>query len=295
MTTFFTVLVLGLLLGGIYGLVSIGLNLIFGVIRIVNFAHGETLMLAMYATYFSYAWAGINPYLAIITVAPLMFVFGVLVQRLLMQPLMADPIMQIFASFGLMIFLQNIVLLMTDGQPFGLPPIGISTVDLLGLNVSFARLVALVAVTLIAIGLHVFLHHTMSGKAIRAVTQDKRAAAAMGINVDRIYLMAFGLGCAVTGVAGCLLTPVYTLSPTIGSDFMVAAFAVVVLGGLGSIWGAYIGGLAVGIVEVLAGFYIDPSLRRAIWFLIFIAVLVARPAGLMGTVGAEEVGFRERH
>jgi len=295
MTTFFTVMVLGLLLGGIYGLVSIGLNLIFGVIRIVNFAHGETLMLAMYATYFGYAWAGIDPYLAIVIVAPLMFVVGMLVQRLLMQPLMADPIMQIFASFGLMIFLQNIVLLMTDGQPFGLPPIGISTVDLLGLNVSFARLVALVAVTLIAIGLHVFLHHTMSGKAIRAVTQDKRAAAAMGINVGRIYLMAFGLGCAVTGVAGCLLTPVYTLSPTIGSDFMVAAFAVVVLGGLGSIWGAYIGGLAVGIVEVLAGFYIDPSLRRAIWFLIFIAVLVARPAGLMGTVGAEEVGFREQH
>jgi branched-chain amino acid transport system permease protein len=295
MTNFFTVLILGLLLGGIYGLVSIGLNLIFGVIRIVNFAHGETLMLAMYATYFSYTWAGIDPYVAIIIVAPLMFVFGVVVQRLLMQPLMADPIMQIFASFGLMIFLQNIVLMMTDGQPFGLPPIGISTVDLLGLHVSFARLVALVAVTLIAIGLHVFLHRTMTGKAIRAVTQDRRAAVGMGINVDRIYLMAFGLGCAVTGVAGCLLTPVYTLSPYIGSDFMIAAFAVVVLGGLGSIWGAYIGGLAVGIVEVLAGFYIDPSLRRAVWFLIFIAVLVARPAGLMGTVGAEEVGFREQH
>ncbi len=295
MTNFFTVLILGLLLGGIYGLVSIGLNLIFGVIRVVNFAHGETLMLAMYATYFSYVWGGVDPYVAIIIVAPLMFVFGVLVQRFLMQPLMADPIMQIFASFGLMIFLQNTVLMMTDGQPFGLPPIGISTVDLLGLNVSFARLVALVAVTLIAIGLHLFLHRTMSGKAIRAVTQDRRAAAAMGINVDRIYLVAFGLGCAVTGVAGCLLTPVYTLSPTIGSDFMVAAFAVVVLGGLGSIWGAYIGGLSVGIVEVLAGFYIDPSLRRAVWFTIFVAVLVARPAGLLGVVGAEEVGLREQH
>ena len=262
MTNFFTVLVLGLLLGGTYGLVSIGLNLIFGVIRIVNFAHGETLMLAMYATYFGYTWFGINPYIAMVIVAPLMFVFGVLVQRLLMQPLMADPIMQIFVSFGLMIFLQNVVLMMTDGQPYGLPPIGISTVNLFGLNVSFARLVALIAVTLIATGIHLFLHKTMNGKAIRAVTQDRRAAAAMGINVNRIYLMAFGLGCAVTGVAGCLLTPVYTLSPTIGADFIVAAFAVVVLGGLGSIWGAYIGGLAVGIVEVLAGFYVDPSLRR---------------------------------
>jgi branched-chain amino acid transport system permease protein len=163
------------------------------------------------------------------------------------------------------------------------------------MSYSFARLVAFIAVTLIAIGLHVFLHRTMMGKAIRAVTQDKRAAATMGIDVNRTFLLTFGIGAAITGVAGAILTPIYTLSPTIGANFVLAAFAVVVLGGLGSVWGAYIGGLIVGVIEAFAGFYIDPSLKSAIWFLIFIAVLIARPQGLLGQVGAEEVGLREQH
>jgi branched-chain amino acid transport system permease protein len=287
--------VMGLLLGGIYALISIGLNLIFGVIRIINFAHGEVVMIAMYMTYACVAHLGLNLWVSILVVAPAMFVVGVLIQRLLIQPLIDEPMMQIFATFGLMIFLENVMLIVTRGEALGLPNASVGTLSIAGVSVSGARVAALVAVTAIAFGLQWFLHHTMTGKAIRAVTQDKRAAATMGINVRRTYLLTFGLGTGITGIAGALLTPVYTLSPTIGGGFAIAAFAVVVLGGLGSVWGAYLGGLIVGLVETFAGFYIDPSLKSAVWFVLFIAVLVARPSGILGTAGAEEVGLREQH
>jgi branched-chain amino acid transport system permease protein len=296
MDNLLTILVIGLWLGGIYGLVSIGLTLIFGVIRITNFAHGEVLMVGMYGTYLAYAWLGLNPYLAIFLVVPAMFVFGVVVQRVLMQPLLNEPLMQMFATFGLLIFLENLVLMLTHGASLGIPSSGRGDiVSIAGVSLSLSHVFAFAASTAIAIALHLFLRHTMMGKAIRAVTQDKRAAATMGINVNRIYLLTFGLGTAITGVASVFLTPIYTLSPTIGSDFVLAAFAVVVLGGMGSVWGAYFAGLIIGVIEAAAGFYIDPALKSAIWFLIFIVVLIVRPAGLLGTVGAEEVGLREQH
>ena len=295
MDNFLTLVILGLLLGGVYALISVGLNLIFGVIRIVNFAHGEIVMVAMYATYFCVTRLDISPYAAIVIVAPLMFGFGVLIQRLLIQPLLNEPIMQIFATFGLMIALENVMLVVSKGEALSLPRSGGEVMQIFGVSVSVARVLAFVAVTLIAVGLHLFLQRTMMGKAIRAITQDKRAAASMGINVNRMFLLTFGIGAAITGVAGAILTPIYTLSPSIGSGFALAAFAVVVLGGLGSVWGAYIGGIVVGLIEMFAGFYIDPSLKSAVWFLIFIAVLIVRPSGLLGTVGAEEVGLREQH
>jgi len=150
------------------------------------------------------------------------------------------------------------------------------------------------AVTLTAVALHLFLKRTLIGKSIRAVTQDRQAARLMGINVERTFTITFGIGAALAGLAGVLLSPIYTLSPGIGGNFILAAFAVVVLGGLGSVAGAYFGGMIVGLVEAFAGFYINPELKQAIWFLIFLAVLVVRPTGLFGQVGAEEVGFREQ-
>jgi branched-chain amino acid transport system permease protein len=296
MENFFAILMIGLWLGGIYGLVSIGLTLIFGVIRITNFAHGEILMIGMYGTYLAYSWLGLNPYVAIVLVVPAMFVIGLLIQRVLLQPLLNEPLMQIFATFGLLIFLENLVLMLTGGASLGIPSRGgVEVISVFGSNVSVSHLMAFVASTLLAIGLHLFLRYTMMGRAIRAVTQDKRAAAMMGIDVNRIYLITFGLGTAITGIASVFLTPIYTLSPTIGGDFVLAAFAVVVLGGLGSVWGAYFAGLIVGIIEACAGFYIDPALKSAVWFIIFIVVLIVRPSGLLGTIGAEEVGLREQH
>lgn len=291
-----TVLVYGLLLGGVYGLVSIGLNLIFGVVRIVNFAQGELVMFGMYGTYAAHAFFGMNPYLSVLLVAPAVGLLGVAIQRLVIQPLTAEPNMQIFATFGLLIFFQNSMLALTRGQAYSIGDSAGNTMLALGdLKLSAVRVVTLVATTVITIGLHLFLARTMTGKSIRAVTQDKRAARTMGINVERTYLLTFGIGAALAGMAGSLLTPMYSITPGVGGNFILAAFAVVVLGGLGSVWGAYIGGMVVGVVEVFAGFYIDPALRSAVWFVIFLIVLIVRPSGLMGQVGAEEVGFREQH
>ncbi len=290
------VLVFGLLLGGIYGLVSIGLNLIFGVVRIVNFAQGELVMFGMYGSYYAYAFLGVNPYLSVFIVAPLVGLLGVAIQRLVIQPLHNESNMQIFATFGLLMMFQNIMLMLSRGEAFSIGgQVGSSVLALGDIKISVVRLVTLVATTLITIGLHLFLRHTMMGKSIRAVTQDKRAARVMGINVERTFLFTFGIGAALAGMAGALLTPIYSITPAVGGNFILAAFAVVVLGGLGSVWGAYIGGLIVGVVEAFAGYYIDPALKNAIWFIIFLVVLIVRPSGLLGQVGAEEVGFREQN
>lgn len=290
------VLVFGLLLGGIYALVSIGLNLIFGVVRIVNFAQGELVMFGMYGSYFAYAQFGMSPYLSVLVVAPLVGLLGVLIQRLVIQPLHNESNMQIFATFGLLMLFQNIMLAVSKGQALSVSgQVGAGVLTVGDMRISAARLVTLAAVTLITIGLHLFLSRTMAGKSIRAVTQDKRAARVMGINVERTFLITFGIGAALTGMAGALLTPIYSITPAVGGNFILAAFAVVVLGGLGSVWGTYIGGLIVGVVEAFAGYYIDPALKNAIWFIIFIVVLIVRPSGLMGQVGAEEVGFREQN
>jgi branched-chain amino acid transport system permease protein len=290
------VLVIGLLLGGIYGLVSIGLNLIFGVVRIVNFAQGELVMFGMYGCYFAYSEFGLSAYVSVLFVAPLVGVLGMLIQRWVIQPLHSEPNMQIFATFGLLMFFQNLMLAVSRGEALSVGgDAGAQVITAGDLKISMVRLVTFVATTLVTIGLHLFLGHTMMGKAIRAVTQDKRAARVMGINVERTFLFTFGIGAALAGMAGALLTPIYSITPAVGGNFIMAAFAVVVLGGLGSVWGAYIGGLIVGLVEAFAGYYIDPSLKSAIWFVIFLIVLIVRPAGLLGQVGAEEVGFREQH
>jgi len=289
------VLVVGLLLGGIYGLVSLGLNLIFGVIRIVNFAHGELVMLAMYGAYVCHAALGLDPYVSVLIVVPALFVVGVLMHRLVLQPLHAESSMQIFATFGLLILFQNAVLALTRGEGYSVPSkLAATTFEVGDIRVTMSRLVIFVALTLAAIALHVFLKRTRIGKSIRAVTQDRQAARLMGINVERTFTITFGIGAALAGLAGALLAPIYTLSPGIGGNFILAAFAVVVLGGLGSVAGAYFGGMIVGLVEAFAGFYIDPELKQAIWFVIFLAVLVVRPTGLFGQAGAEDVGFREQ-
>ena len=289
------ILVVGLMLGGIYGLVSIGLNLIFGVIRIVNFAHGELVMIAMYGAYLCHATLGLDPYVSVLLVMPAMFVLGIVVHRLVLQPLHGESSMQIFATFGLLIVFQNVVLALTRGEGYSVPSrIAGVTFGVGDIRVTLSRLIIFAALTMTAVALHVFLKRTLIGKSIRAVTQDRQAARLMGINVERTFTITFGIGTALAGLAGVLLSPIYTLSPSIGGNFILAAFAVVVLGGLGSVAGAYFGGMIVGLVEAFAGFYIDPELKQAIWFLIFLAVLIVRPTGLFGQVGAEEVGFREQ-
>lgn len=296
MEQFVNILILGLLLGGIYALVSVGLNIIFGVIRIINFAQGEFLMLGMYATYVCYRMIGLDPYVAVFVVVPLMGAFGMLVYWFIMRPLQNEPMMQVFASFGLLLVLQNLVLAVTHGLTYSVnTPLSQVVVSLGVAQIGLARIVVLVAAGAAALGLGLFLTRTRFGQAIRAVAQDRKAAELMGINVHRTFMISFGIGAALAGLAGVLLTPIYTMTPYIGGNFIMAAFAVVVLGGLGSVTGAFVGGFIVGLTEAFAGYYIDPTLKKALLFTVFIAVLLIRPSGLFGKVGAEEMGLREQH
>jgi branched-chain amino acid transport system permease protein len=297
MENFLNILVTGILLGGIYALVSIGLNLIFGVIRVVNFAQGEFIMLGMYGTFalFNIAWLRLDPYLSIFIVVPALFLLGVAVQRFIIQPLQNEPMMQVFATFGLLMIGQNVILALTSGYAVSVRiDLAAKTFALGPVQVSVVRVIALLATTAIVLGLYWMLNNTMFGKAVRAVAQDRRAARLMGVNVERTFMLTFGIGAALAGLAGTLLSPIYTLSPQIGGTFILPAFAVVVLGGLGSVAGAYIGGFIVGLTETFAGYYLNPELKQAIWFMVFIVMLIVRPSGLFGMVGAEEVGLREQ-
>lgn len=288
------ILVAGVLVGGIYALVAIGLNLVFGVIRVVNFAHGEFLMLGMYGAYLASTTWGLSPYVSSwLLVAPAGFLLGVLVQRFVIQRLLDNQLMQMFATFGLIIVFQNTVLAMTRGEPKSTrSSASTATLDVFGVAVSVPRLIILIVSVLLTVVLVIFLKRTVAGTAIRAVAQDRNTARLMGINVHQVYLVTFGLSAALAALAGALLAPVYTATPTIGFQFVLPAFAVVVLGGLGSVSGSLVGGLLVGVVEQLSGFYLDPSLKQAVWFTLFVVALVFRPAGLFGQVGSEHVGAR---
>ena len=294
MVELLNIIAIGLLLGGIYALVSVGLNLIFGVIRIVNFAQGEFVMLGMYGAFATQTALQLDPYIAPILVVPALFALGCVVYWLLLRPLQGEPMMQIFATFGLLMVLENGVLAITRGVSYNVTSVLSQTTVAIGaIQFPLARLFILAAATVVAGGLGWWLHATIPGKAIRALAQDRKAARLMGINTERLYMICFGVGAALAGLAGCLLSPLYSMSPQIGMNFIMPAFAVVVLGGLGSVLGAYVGGFIVGLTEALSGFYLDPALKHAVLFFVFIAVLIVRPSGLFGIAGAEEMGLRE--
>jgi branched-chain amino acid transport system permease protein len=295
MVELLNILAVGLLLGGVYSLVSVGLNLIFGVIRIVNFAQGEFVMLGMYGAFAAQVALHMDPYIAVVLVTPALFLLGAGVYAAILRPLGGEPMMQIFVTFGLLMVLQNIILAVSGGAAYSVnSALSSYSVAIGPLQFGLVRVLALTASTLVTAGLGVFLKVSLQGKAIRAVAQDRKAAQLMGIDVERVYTISFGVGAALAGLAGCLLSPLYTLSPQIGTNFILPAFVVVVLGGLGSVLGAYVGGFIVGLTEALAGYYLDPSLKDAVLFLVFIVVLIVRPSGLFGHAGAEEVGLREQ-
>jgi len=291
MADFLRILVIALLLGGIYSLVAMGLSLIFGVIRVVNFAQGELVMLGMYGAYFANRELGINVYLTVFVVVPVLFLVGVLIQRLVIQPLRDEAAMQLLATFGLLILFQSAVLAATRGDTYTLrDPFARDTFALASAQIDYGRLLILVVTTVIAIGLRQVIQKTTFGRAMRAVTEDRDAARLMGVNVERTFLYTFGIGAALAGVAGVMLAPVYSITPQIGGNFIFAAFAVVVVGGLGSVTGAFVGGFLIAAVEAFSGYYLDPTLGTAFYFMVFLVVLVVRPAGLFGRVGSEKVG-----
>jgi branched-chain amino acid transport system permease protein len=274
----------GLLLGGIYALISIGLTLIFGVVEIINFAHGEFLMLSMYASFWLFHLYGVDPYLSLFMVIPTFFVIGWAIQRIIIQPILhAPPLNQIFATVGVSLVLQNAALFFWKAD-YRTVKTAYSTLSLKAgsLTISFPRLVAFVLALAIIAALLIFLKRTYTGKAIRALAQEKRAAMLMGIDIYRIYKIAFGIGIACVGAAGAILIPIYYAFPTVGALFVLIAFVVVILGGYNSLVGALIGGLIIGLVEAFSGFFLSPHLKEAVYFVIFIFILLLRPVGLFG-------------
>jgi branched-chain amino acid transport system permease protein len=288
------VLINGLLLGGIYALISIGLTLIFGIVRVINFAHGEFLMLSMYVAFFCHKLFGLNPYASLIINIPLMFVVGVATDQIIIRPLRNAPsYMQIFATVGLSIVLLNSALFFFTGDYQSINmPFAKKTLHMGGLALGYARLVIFFAAMSVSLGLYLFLQKTDMGKQIRAIAQDRMAARLMGINLNLVYMITFGIGTALVAVAGGLIMPVYYVFPSVGLYFVLTAFVVVVLGGMGNMAGALMGGIIIGLTDALSGYYIEPSLKEVVYFIIFLVVLLVKPSGLMGMVGAEEMGMK---
>jgi branched-chain amino acid transport system permease protein len=273
----------GLLTGAVYALVSVALTLVYGVLHIINFAHGATLTAAMFAAYV--AWqAGIDPLVAVIGLAPLFFVLGYAVQRWIIGPASHGEDRNILlVTLGLSIVIENLLLatFRSDTRSIDVP-YGFSSVDLGFVFLPMPRVIAFGITCVVALLLWILLVRTDAGKAIRAVAKDKLGAALVGIDVPHVYAVTFGLGAACLAVAACVLLPSYFVNPRVGNAYVLVAFTVVVLGGMGSVPGAVIGGLFIGVVESLSGLYFGESLGQLGIFLIFILVLLVRPTGLFG-------------
>ncbi|ASP87101.1 branched-chain amino acid ABC transporter permease [Sinorhizobium meliloti] len=283
MDTFLQVLASGLMLGALFAIVSIGLTLIFGIVKVVNFAHGEFLMIGMYLVYLITAKLGLHPLVTVVAVAPLLFLVGVATQRFIIQPLMSarDDHIQIFATVGLSTALINLALLIFGADIANTPPGGLRMPIQIGpVRVLLGQVIILLASAALVIGLQMFLQRTQTGRAIRAVAQNRAAAQLMGINVNRIYMLTFGIGAACVGLAAAMVAPLYPASPTIGTYFVLTAFVVVVLGGLGSIGGAFAGAMIIGLIDSFAGFYIGSDLREVAVFGVFLLILILKPSGL---------------
>jgi branched-chain amino acid transport system permease protein len=282
---FLQTLIGGVLLGGIYCLIGIGLTVIFGVMRIINASHGDLIMVAMYLSYFVHRSTGMDPLASVILTAPALFVLGVIFQKGFVSRLRGAYAEDnsLLLTFGLGLILANAVLLLSTAD-FRVveTPYSHAVVRFAGLSISVAYVFSFAMALLVTVALYFFFMRSDLGLAIRATTQNPMAAGLVGVDVDRVSWISFGLGAALAGVAGALLTPIFYLYPTVGGLFTVKAFEVVVLGGMGSIIGAIYGGLALGIVESFGAVYISTGFKDAIGFVAFVIILVFRPGGLAG-------------
>ncbi len=277
-------LVSGFLIGGVYSLVAMGLTLIFGVLGIINFAHGALMTIGMYTAFWLFRLFGVDPYVSIIVTVPLLFLIGAVLQRVTIQPVMdAPPQNQLLLTLGIAIFVENLLLVMFTADTQSV------TTDYTGARffmgdtmVSLPRVGAFMGGLLVAGILYLVLARTDLGKAIRAVAEEKEGAALMGIDTQRISLVTFGLGTACVGAAGSLILPFFTVTPTTGATFNIMAFVVVVLGGMGNIPGALLGGVIVGLTESLGAVFLPGSSKPLGVFIVFILGLRVRPTGLLG-------------
>jgi branched-chain amino acid transport system permease protein len=274
----------GLLIGGIYTLVASGLTLIYGVLHIINFAHGSMLMLAMFGVYYLLMKLGIDPYMSLLIMMPAMYLLGYLLYKLLIGRLAQGKDENILLiTLGLSILIENLALMFFKGDTRTISVSYSDTMVELGPTlVSLPKIISFGAAMALCAALGLFIQRTDTGKAIRAVAKERVGARLVGIDVERIFAISFGIGLATLGAAACLLMPIFYVSPTTGHVFVMVAFTVVVLGGMGSFLGAVIGGLIVGLTESFGGLFLGESLGQIGISLIFILILLFRPSGLFG-------------
>ncbi len=278
----------GLTTGAVYALIALGLTLIYGVLHIINFAHGASLMMALYGVYALKDRWGIDPYVALPIMVPAMFVLGYAMQRLIINRASHGKDENILlVTLGLSIVMENVALLFfksdtrTIDTSYTLTTVAIGP-EAAQVMVSLPKLVAFAGALVVSALLIIILQRTDLGRAIRAVAKEKQGARLMGIDVEHVYAMCFGLGLACLGAAACFLLPAYYVNPQVGNGFVLVAFTVVVLGGMGSFAGALLGGLLIGVVESFGGLFLGESLGQVGIFVIFIAVLLLRPQGFFG-------------
>ncbi|MCG2593748.1 branched-chain amino acid ABC transporter permease [Ramlibacter sp. XY19] len=274
----------GLTTGAVYALVALGLTLIYGVLHIINFAHGAALMMALYGVYFLKQALGLDPYLALLPMVALMFAAGYGLQRLVVNRASHGKDENILlVTLGISIVLENLALLAFRSDTRTIDTAyTLTTVPIGPAMIALPKIVAFFGALVVSAVLLWIVKRTDLGRAIRAVAREKHGARLVGIDVDHVYAMSFGIGFACLGAAACFLLPAYYVNPTVGNGFVLVAFTIVVLGGMGSFAGALVGGLLVGVVESLGGLWLGESLGQVGIFLLFIAVLLFRPQGLFG-------------
>jgi branched-chain amino acid transport system permease protein len=274
----------GLLFGGVYSLMAVGLTLIFGVMRVVNFAHGDMMVWGMYLAYMLATRAGVDPYVGFVVCAGALFALGVLVQRGLVDRIVDAPHeMQILLMLGVALVLENVALVAFGPEPTRVhSPLAAAALWLGPVFVDVARLVTFLVAVALTLALWAFLFKTDLGRTIRAAADNPYGALVIGTDVRRVYAVAFGVGAACVGAAGALVAPILPFQPPTGLSLSVASFNIVIIGGMGSLLGAFVGGLLVSLAESLGAVFLEPSLKELFSFSLLIVILLFRPAGLFG-------------
>jgi branched-chain amino acid transport system permease protein len=274
----------GLFLGGLYASTALGLTLVFGVMRIVNLAHGELLIGGCYLAYALSVGLGFDPLVSLLVVAPIMFLLAYLMQRFILSPVMKlGQEAPLVATFGVSLIFQTLFLLIFGVNSKSLnAPYTLTGIDILGDKVRTIYVIAFFAGLLLVAGMYLSLNHLRFGKALRAAAEDPLAAASLGINVQHVYAVTFGLAAVVSAVGGTMIGLSYGFEPTTGTSWLLRSFTVVVLGGLGSLWGSFVGGILIGILEETIASQVGPQYRDLIVFSFLVLILVIRPQGLFG-------------
>ncbi|MBV8166085.1 MAG: branched-chain amino acid ABC transporter permease [Alphaproteobacteria bacterium] len=284
MTVYLNIVASGLLTGLVYGLAALGLSVIFGVVRVVNFAHGEMMVLGMYGAVVLAQWGGVDPLLATPLLAALLFGLGYGLQRGLINAFIARPEhMQFILLVGIALMIVNGLLMVFGPDARGTNVgYGFEAFEVGPLLLDKTRVYAAGAAVLTTLALFGFFRYTLAGKAIRACADNQLGAKVVGLNVDGLYALTFGLGAACVGVAGCLMALIVDASPQLAPEYTLLSFIIVIIGGLGSLAGALLGGVLIGVSEALAGFFLLPSMKSMFSYALLVLVLVLRPQGLLG-------------